>query len=151
MKKFLFFLIILTSCNGSGSKNNTVTKLGNEEFQFEKSLSSDLEKMSAAGKLKYDKSSRIYTLEDILNPKGKEKLTDEDYKILCRSYNFRNEMLEYFDQLKFWPKTKSEEALLTGKYRKIWQILSLFDSAQLLGKSNNAELTDGEIKVDTSY
>ena len=154
MKKLLFFLIIFTSCNAGGSKINTVTKLTNEEFQFEEFLSSDLEKMSAAGKLKYDKSSRIYTLEDILNPKGKEKLTDEDYKILFRSNNFRNVMFEYFSQLNMDAKSiknKAQVANLTGKFLKIWHIWSLFNSTHLLCKANNAELTDGEIKVDTSY
>ena len=145
MKKLLFFLIIFTSCNGGGSKINTVTKLTNEEFQFEEFLSGDLEKMSEAGKLKYDKSSRIYTLEDILNPKGKEKLTDEDYKILFRSNNFRNVMFEYFSQLNIMDakSIKGKGKYLTGKFFKIWHIWSLCNSTHLLGKANKAELTDG--------
>lgn len=153
MKKLLFFLIIFASCNGGDSKINSVTKLSNEEFQFEEFLSSDLEKMSAAGKLKYDKSSRIYTLEDVLSPKGKEKLTDDDYKILFRSKNFRNAMYEYFSQLNIDTKNmnKAQVAVLTGKFAKIWHIWSLFNSTDLLGKANNAQLTDGKIKVDTSY
>ena len=97
MKKLLFFLIIFTSCNVGGSKINTVAKLTTEEFQFEEFLSSDLKKMAAAGKVIY-KSSRKYTLDYILFPEGREKLTDDDYKILFRSYNFRNVMFEYFSQ-----------------------------------------------------
>ncbi len=154
MKKLLFFLIIFASCNGGGSKINTVANLTTEKFQFEEFLSSDLEKMAEAGKLKYDKSSRKYTLDDILFPKGREKLTDDDYKILFRSWSFRNVMSEYFSLLKIDPKSiksKAQVMVLTGKFAKIWHIWSLFDSTHLLGKVKNAELTDDEIKVDTSY
>jgi len=151
MKKLLFFLIIFASCNGGGSKINTVAKPTTEEFPFEEFLSSDLEKMAEAGKLKYDKSSRIYTLDDILVPKGREKLTDDDYKILFRSWSFRNAMFEYFSQLKFDVKSKAQVAVLTGKFAKIWHIWGLFNSTDLLAKVKNAELTDDEIKVDTSY
>ena len=41
MKKLLFFLIIFASCNGGGSKTNTIAKLTAEEFQFEEFLNSD--------------------------------------------------------------------------------------------------------------
>ncbi len=147
MKKLLFFLIIFASCNGGGSKINTVANLTTEKFQFEEFLSSDLEKMAEAGKLKYDKSSRKYTLDDILVP----KLTDDDYKILFRSNNFRNAMYNWFSVLNIDVTNPVHVANLTGKWRKIWHIWSLFDSTHLLGKVKNAELTDDEIKVDTSY
>ena len=150
MKKLLFFLIIFASCNIGGSKINSVDKLATEEFQFEEFLSSDLEKMAAAGKVEY-KSSRKYSLDDILNPVGREKLTDDDYKILFRSYNFRNVLYKCFSQLKIDVKNKAHVANLTGKFATIWHIFSLFNSTDLLAKGKNAELTDGEIKVDTSY
>ena len=146
MKKLLFFLIIFTSCNGGGSKINTVTKLTNEEFQFEEFLSGDLEKMSEAGKLKYDKSSRIYTLEDILNPKGKENLTDEDYKILFRSNNFRNVMFEYFSQLNIMDAKSIKGKYLTGKFFKIWHIWSLCNSTHLLGKAKKIKLVQTGVR-----
>jgi len=151
MKKLLFFLIIFASCNGGGSKINTVPKPTTEEFQFEEFLSSDLEKMAEAGKLKYDKSSRIYTLDDILKPKGKEELTDDDYKILFRSTNFRHAMYNWFSLLNIDVTNPIHVGNLTGKYAKIWHIWGLFNSTDLLAKVKNAELTDDEIKVDTSY
>jgi hypothetical protein len=60
--------------------------------------------MIADGKIKNDK----YTLDDILFPKGREKLTDNDYKILFGSYNFRQAMRECFAELKFYPRSEAE-------------------------------------------
>jgi len=60
-------------------------------------------------------------------------------------------MFEYFSQLKFDVKSKAQVAVLTGKFAKIWHIWGLFNSTDLLAKVKNAELTDDEIKVDTSY
>lgn len=98
-------------------------KLASGSYQFEEAFVRDLERMAAEGKIKYDKYTRKIT-ELVANDKGSYILTDDDFKILMRSYNFRQAVIKNFDELKIDAAKRQDLLLTTGNYARIWTLFS---------------------------
>jgi len=88
-------------------------KIGSVGYEIESAFVHDLEKMSVAGKVVYDKYSKKLTKINF------SKLDDEDYNILFRSASLRKAILESFGETKVKIGTAAERAALTGRLRKI--------------------------------
>jgi hypothetical protein len=97
------------------------TKLASGSFQFENAFTRDLERMAAEGKIKYDKLSRVVS-ELTADTGGKFKLTDDDFKILMRSFNFRKAMTESFNELNIDVTNPIHVGNLTGNFRRIYDL-----------------------------
>jgi hypothetical protein len=97
------------------------TKLASGSFQFENAFTRDLERMAAEGKIKYDKLSRVVS-ELTADTGGKFKLTDDDFKILMRSFNFRKAMIGSFNELNIDVTNPIHVRNLTGNFRRIYDL-----------------------------
>lgn len=97
------------------------TKLASGSFQFEDAFTRDLERMAAEGKIRYDKLSKVVS-ELVADSGGSYKLTDDDFKILMRSFNFRKAMVESFDELNIDVNNPIHVGNLTGNFRRIYKL-----------------------------
>ena len=97
------------------------SKLTSGSFQFENAFTRDLERMASEGKIKYDKLSRVVS-ELTADTGGKFKLTDDDFKILMRSFNFRKAMIQSFNELNIDVTNPIHVRNLTGNFRRIYDL-----------------------------
>ena len=96
-------------------------KLASGDFQFEDAFTRDLERMASEGKIVYNKLSKSLT-ELVADSGGTLKLTDDDFKILMRSFNFRKAMTESFGELNIDISNPIHVGNLTGNFARIYRL-----------------------------
>ncbi len=99
------------------------TKLSSNAYRFEEAFVRDLERMAAEGKIKYNKLTRELT-ELVSDSGGEYKLTDDDFKILMRSSNFRKAVMDSFNELNINTSSAAHIGNLTGNFKRIWRLFS---------------------------
>ena len=122
------------------------TKLSSNAYQFEEAFVRDLERMAAEGKIKYDKLSRELT-ELVSDSGGEYKLTDDDFKILMRSSNFRKAVLDSFNELNINTSSAAHIGNLTGNFRRIWRLFSEVPESKIVKGSGSKIVVDWSRKI----
>ena len=124
-------------------------KLSSGSFQFENAFTRDLERMAAEGKIKYNKLSKVVT-ELVADSGGSYKLTDADFKILMRSYNFRKAMTESFGDLNIDVTNPIHIGNLTGNFAKIWKLFSEVPPAKIIQGTGEVIVVNIQRKIQKS-
>lgn len=122
------------------------TKLASGIFQFEEAFTRDLERMAAEGKIKYDKLSKRLT-ELVADSGGTLKLTDDDFKILMRSYNFRKAMTESFGELNIDISNPIHIGNLTGNFARIYRLFSGVPESKIIKGAGDIVGVDWSRKI----
>lgn len=122
------------------------TKLASGIFQFEEAFTRDLERMAAEGKIKYDKLSKRLT-ELVADSGGTLKLTDDDFKILMRSYNFRKAMTESFGELNIDISNPIHVGNLTGNFARIYRLFSSVPESKIIKGAGDIVGVDWSRKI----
>ena len=121
-------------------------KLASGVYQFEEAFVRDLERMAAEGKIKYNKLSRELT-ELVADSGGEYKLTDDDFKILMRSYNFRNAVTDTFNELNINTSSAAHIGNLTGNFARIWRLFSQVPESKIVKGAGSKIVVDWGRKI----